>query len=132
MRIIEADLESLAGEKNTSEGDVLRSIEGYGGGFGDDILTGALSSIVGDWFGESGNDTLFGSSAANTLVGGPGADSLDGNGGTDILDGKSGEGNGRQGPADRLRQRRGRPGHHRSQGRPVPVRVRVHRPGSRR
>ena len=91
VRIVEANLESLGGEKDTNEFDVLRSIEGYGGGNGNDIVTGALSSNVGDYFGETGNDALFGTSGANTLIGGPGDDFLDGNAGPDIIDAKSGE-----------------------------------------
>ena len=92
VRIIEANLESLGGEKDSGENDVLRSIEGYSGGSGSDIITGAISSNPSDYFGEFGDDTIFGSSGRNTLIGGPNADSLDGNAGTDVLDGKSGEG----------------------------------------
>jgi Ca2+-binding RTX toxin-like protein len=92
LRIIEANLETLAGEKDTTENDVLRSIESYGGGEGNDILTGVLSSNDSQYTGEDGDDTIFGSSAANTVTGGAGSDSLDGNEGNDIVDAKTGEG----------------------------------------
>ena len=92
LRIIEADLDTLAGEKDSGENDVLRSIESYEGGDGADIITGVLSSNASNYAGANANDTIFGSSGANTLTGGAGADSLDGNAGTDVIDGKSGEG----------------------------------------
>jgi hypothetical protein len=92
VRILEANLETLAGEKNTTENDVLRSIESYGGGEGNDVLTGVLSSNASQYFGENGDDEIFGSSAANTVTGGAGSDSLDGNEGNDVVDAKSGEG----------------------------------------
>ena len=38
--VIEANLETLAGEKDTAKNDVLRSIERYGGGASSDIITG--------------------------------------------------------------------------------------------
>ena len=92
MRIIEANLETLAGQKDTTENDVLRSIESYEGGLDEDIITGAVSSNASNYLGGGDDDTLFGSSAANTLTGGAGTDFLDGNGGDDVLDGKAGEG----------------------------------------
>ncbi len=92
LRFIEANLETLAGEKDTNENDVLRSIESYGGGEGNDILTGVLSSNDSQYAGENGDDTIFGSSAANTVTGGAGSDSLDANEGNDIVDAKTGEG----------------------------------------
>lgn len=92
LRIIEANLETLAGEKDAGENDVLRSIESYGGGSTADIITGVLSSNASTYLGDAGNDQIFGSSGDNTLIGGTGADELDGNAGNDILDGKSGEG----------------------------------------
>jgi hypothetical protein len=92
VRIVEANLETLGGEKNTTENDVLRSIESYEGGSGDDIITGAISSNASNYLGSFGNDTIFGSSGANTLTGGAGADQLDANDGTDVIDAKAGEG----------------------------------------
>ncbi len=92
LRIIEANLETLGGEKDAGENDVLRSIESYAGGGGADILTGVLSSNASTYLGEHGNDQIFGSSGDNTLIGGAGADQLDGNAGNDIIDAKSGEG----------------------------------------
>ena len=92
LRIVEANLETLAGEKDAGENDVLRSIESYDGGNGNDIITGVLSSNTSNYSGSLGDDVIFGSSAANTLTGGPGADQLDGNEGNDVLDAKSGEG----------------------------------------
>ncbi len=92
LRIIEANLETLGGEKDAGENDVLRSIESYAGSIGADILTGVLSSNASTYLGEGGNDQIFGSSGNNTVIGGAGADQLDGNGGDDIIDGKSGEG----------------------------------------
>ena len=92
VRIIEANLETLGGEKDAGENDVLRSIESYAGGRAADIITGVLSSNASTYLGESGNDQIFGSSGNNTVIGGAGADQLDGNGGDDIIDGKSGEG----------------------------------------
>ena len=92
LRIVEANLETLAGEKNTSENDVLRSIESYEGSVAADIITGAVSSNASDYLGSAGNDTIFGSSGPNTLTGGGGADQLDANAGTDIIDAKAGEG----------------------------------------
>ena len=91
LRIIEANLETLAGEKDAGENDVLRSVESYGGGVGADIITGVLTSNASNYSGEDGNDVIFGSSTANTITGGAGADELDGNGGSDILNAKSGE-----------------------------------------
>ena len=91
VRIIEADLESLAGEKDTDELDVLRSIESYGGGSGNDIITGVLSSNAGIYDGRLGSDQLFGTSGNNVLIGGDGADTLKGNAGNDVLNGKLGE-----------------------------------------
>ena len=81
MRIIEANLETLGGEKDAGENDVLRSIESYAGSIGADILTGVLSSNASTYLGEGGNDQIFGSSGNNTVIGGAGADQLDGNGG---------------------------------------------------
>jgi Ca2+-binding RTX toxin-like protein len=92
LRIIEANLETLGGEKDAGENDVLRSIESYGGSIGADILTGVLSSNASTYLGEGGNDAIFGSSGNNTLIGGGGADQLDGNDGDDVIDAKSGEG----------------------------------------
>jgi Ca2+-binding RTX toxin-like protein len=92
LRIIEANLETLAGEKDAGENDVLRSIESYAGGRGPDILTGVLSSNASTYLGEGGNDQIFGSSGNNTVAGGAGADQLDGNAGNDTIDAKSGEG----------------------------------------
>jgi hypothetical protein len=92
LRIIEANLETIAGDKDEPEGDILRSIEAYRGGRDEDIITGVLSSNSSDYFGEGDDDTIFGSSAANTLVGGAGGDRLDGNAGNDVIDGKAGEG----------------------------------------
>ena len=92
LRIIEANLETLGGEKDSGENDVLRSIESYAGSIGPDILTGVLSSNASTYLGEGGNDQIFGSSGDNTVIGGAGADQLDGNDGNDIIDGKSGEG----------------------------------------
>ena len=92
LRLIEANLETLAGEKDAGENDVLRSIESYSGTHGSDILTGVLSSNASTYMGEGGNDQIFGSSGGNTVIGGAGSDELDGNGGDDIIDGKSGEG----------------------------------------
>ena len=92
IRLIEANLETIAGEKDTSEQDVLRSVERYAGGVSGDILTGVLSSNDSDFDGGRGDDVVFGGSGPNTVTGGAGADELDGNAGTDIVDGKSGEG----------------------------------------
>lgn len=92
VRIIEADLETLAGEKDTNEGDVLRSIESYGGGAGNDIITGVLSSNNSDYHGGSGDDQLFGTSGNNLLSGGRGRDQLSGKAGNDTLDAKRAEG----------------------------------------
>ena len=92
MRFIEANLETLAGQKDTDEGDVLRSIEIYSGGADEDILTGVLSSNPSTYMGEGDEDTIFGSSGPNTLIGGASGDSMDGNAGNDVLDGKAGEG----------------------------------------
>lgn len=92
LRIIEANLETLAGEKDAGENDVLRSIESYQGGTGNDIITGAVSSNASFYNGLTGNDTIFGSSGDNTLIGGAGADQLDGNAGNDFIDAKTGEG----------------------------------------
>ena len=72
VRIVEANLETLVGAKDFSEGDVLRSIESYTGGRNEDIITGVLSSNISDYLGDSNNDTIFGTSAANTIVGGAG------------------------------------------------------------
>ena len=91
VRIVEGNLETVAGDKDFSEGDVLHSVEIYGGGRGDDILTGVLSSNAGDGFGEGGNDVLFGSTGSNTLTGGAGDDQLTAKDGNDIIDAKSGE-----------------------------------------
>lgn len=91
LRIIEANLETLAGEKDAGENDVLRSVESYAGSFGADILTGVLTSNSSNYSGEGGDDSIFGSSTANTITGGAGADRLDGNEGNDILNAKSGE-----------------------------------------
>ncbi len=91
MRIVEANLETLAGAKDFSEGDVLRSIESYTGGRNDDIITGVLSSNISDYFGDNDDDTIFGTSAANTIVGGAGNDQLSGKGGDDIIDARTGE-----------------------------------------
>ena len=98
LRIIEANLETIAGDKDEPEGDVLRSIEAYAGGLDEDIITGALSSNSSNYFGEGDDDTIFGSSAANTLVGGAGGDQLDGNAGNDVIDGKTGRGQHRRSP----------------------------------
>jgi Ca2+-binding RTX toxin-like protein len=92
LRIIEANLETLAGDKDEPENDVLRSIDSYAGGLDEDIITGTLSSNPSDYLGKNDDDTIFGSSGANTLVGGAGGDSLDGNAGDDTLDAKAGEG----------------------------------------
>ncbi len=92
VRIIEANLETLGGEKDSGENDVLRSIESYSGTNNADIITGVLSSNASNYFGEGGNDQIFGSSGNNTVTGGGGADELDGNEGNDLLDGKTGEG----------------------------------------
>lgn len=91
LRIIEANLETLAGEKDTNENDVLRSIERYGGGASSDIITGALSSNPSLYNGGLSADQLFGTSGPNTLVGSDGSDELVGNGGNDTLNGKQGE-----------------------------------------
>jgi hypothetical protein len=91
MRIIEANLQTLAGERDTAENDVLTSIERYTAGSAADIITGVLSSNVSIYEGFSGDDQLFGTSGANTLTGGRGDDLLDGNGGDDVIDAKSGE-----------------------------------------
>jgi Ca2+-binding RTX toxin-like protein len=91
VRIVEANLETLAGAKDFSEGDVLRSIERYTGGRDEDIITGVLSSNISDYFGDSDDDTIFGTSAANTITGGHGDDSLSGKAGDDIIDAKTGE-----------------------------------------
>ena len=91
VRIVEANLETLAGAKDFSEGDVLRSIERYTGGLDEDIITGVLSSNISDYFGDSDDDTIFGTSAANTIVGGAGDDQLSAKAGDDIIDAKSGE-----------------------------------------
>ena len=91
VRIVEANLETLAGAKDFSEGDVLHSIERYTGGPNDDIITGVLSSNISDYFGDNNNDTIFGTSAANTIVGGAGNDQLSGKGGDDIIDARTGE-----------------------------------------
>ncbi len=91
VRIVEANLETLAGAKDFSEGDVLRSIESYTGGPGEDIITGVLSSNISDYFGDRNNDAIFGTSGANTIVGGAGNDQLSGKGGDDIIDARTGE-----------------------------------------
>ena len=91
LRIIEANLQTLAGEKETDENDLLTSIERYGGGAGPDIITGVLSSNAGLYNGGLANDQLFGTSGTNTLVGAAGQDQLVGKAGNDTLDGKSGE-----------------------------------------
>jgi Ca2+-binding RTX toxin-like protein len=91
VRIVEANLETLAGAKDFSEGDVLRSIESYTGGRDEDIITGVLSSNISDYFGDTDDDTIFGTSAPNTIVGGQGDDQLSGKAGDDIIDAKTGE-----------------------------------------
>jgi Ca2+-binding RTX toxin-like protein len=91
VRIVEANLETLAGAKDFSEGDVLHSIERYRGGLDEDIITGVLSSNISDYFGDNDDDTIFGTSAANTIVGGAGDDELSGKAGDDIIDAKTGE-----------------------------------------
>ena len=91
VRIVEANLETLAGDTDFSEGDVLRSIERYTGGLGADILTGVLSSNPGNYSGDLGDDTIFGSSGNNTITGGRGNDQLSSKAGSDIIDAKSGE-----------------------------------------
>jgi Ca2+-binding RTX toxin-like protein len=91
LRIVEANLETLAGEKDTNEDDVLRSIESYSGGAGPDIITGVLSSNNSTYRGGLSNDQLFGTSGENRLIGGAGRDELSGKGGNDSLNGKIGE-----------------------------------------
>jgi Ca2+-binding RTX toxin-like protein len=91
VRIVEANLETLAGAKDFSEGDVLRSIERYTAGRDEDIITGVVSSNVSDYFGDFDDDTIFGTSAANTIVGGPGDDQLSAKAGDDVIDAKAGE-----------------------------------------
>ena len=91
VRIVEANLETLAGAKDFSEGDVLRSIERYTGGRDEDIITGVLSSNISDYFGDNDDDTIFGTSAPNTIAGGIGDDQLSGKAGDDIIDAKTGE-----------------------------------------
>jgi len=91
LRIIEANLQTLAGEKDTTENDVLNSIEIYEGGDASDIITGVLSSNPSDYIGGALNDQLFGTNGPNVLEGGPGADELKGRDGDDVLDGKRGE-----------------------------------------
>lgn len=92
LRIIEANLETLGGEKDTDEQDVIRSVERYIGGLDEDIMTGVLSSNDSTFDGGPDDDVLFGGSGPNTIIGGAGADQLDGNGGDDVIDAKSGEG----------------------------------------
>jgi Ca2+-binding RTX toxin-like protein len=92
VRIIDANLQSLGGDKDTPESDVLNAFEVYVGGLGNDIITGVLASIPSAYDGGVGNDALFGTSGANTLTGGGGADTLSGKDGNDLLDGKTGEG----------------------------------------
>ena len=91
VRIVEANLETLAGAKDFSEGDVLRSIESYTGGRDEDIITGVLSSNISDYFGDTDDDTIFGTSGPNTIVGGHGDDQLSGKAGDDIIDARTGE-----------------------------------------
>ena len=91
LRIIEANLETLAGEKDTNENDVLRSIESYSGGASADIITGVLSSNNGTYRGGLSDDQLFGTSGNNKLIGGAGRDLLSGKAGNDTLNGKIGE-----------------------------------------
>jgi hypothetical protein len=92
IRLIEANLETIAGEKDTDEQDVLRSVENYLGGLDEDILTGVLSSNDSSFNGGADDDVIFGGSGPNTITGGAGVDELDGNGGTDKIDAKAGEG----------------------------------------
>jgi Ca2+-binding RTX toxin-like protein len=91
VRVVEANLETVAGAKDFSEGDVLRSIERYTGGLDEDILTGVVSSNESDYFGDNDDDTIFGSSGPNTIVGGIGDDQLSAKAGDDIVDAKTGE-----------------------------------------
>jgi len=91
LRIVEANLETLAGEKDTNENDVLRSIENYMGGASADIITGVLSSNNSRYTGGLSNDQLFGTSGNNILVGSGGQDLLSGKAGNDTLDGKIAE-----------------------------------------
>ena len=88
LRIIEANLETLAGEKDTNENDVLRSIESYKGGASSDIITGVLSSNNSRYVGGLSNDQLFGTSGNNILIGSGGQDKLSGKAGNDTLNGK--------------------------------------------
>jgi Ca2+-binding RTX toxin-like protein len=92
IRLIEANLETIAGERDTDEQDVLRSVENYVGGLDEDILTGVLSSNDSSFNGGPDDDFIFGGSGPNTITGGAGADELDGNGGDDVIDAKAGEG----------------------------------------
>jgi Ca2+-binding RTX toxin-like protein len=92
VRIIDANLQSLGGDKDNPELDVLNAFEVYVGGLSNDIITGVLASIPSAYDGGVGNDALFGTSGANTLTGGGGADTLSGKDGNDLLDGKTGEG----------------------------------------
>ena len=108
MRIIEANLETLGGEKDTDEQDVLRSVERYVGGLDEDIMTGVLSSNDSTFDGGPDDDTVFGGSGPNTIVGGAGADQLDGNGGDDVIDGKSRRGQDRRGGLPHRLRRRAR------------------------
>jgi hypothetical protein len=91
MRIIEANLETLAGEKDTNENDVLSAIERYGGGASADIMTGVLSANGSRYSGGLSDDQLFGTSGNDTLIGSGGRDQLFGKDGNDTLNGKIGE-----------------------------------------
>jgi hypothetical protein len=67
-----------------ADGDRLESIQGIGGGRGNDRLTGGPQSDTID--GGDGNDTIFGKGGADLLRGDRGTDTLSGGPGPDKLD----------------------------------------------
>jgi Ca2+-binding RTX toxin-like protein len=66
-------------------GDQLISIEGIGGSWGHDSLTGSTTDNL--IFGNGGNDTIRGAGGNDELAGGEGNDYLDGGEGQDFIDG---------------------------------------------
>ena len=69
---VTADLDGLADDGETGEGDTL---------------SGDIENLTGG----SGNDSLRGDATPNVVVGGPGRDTIDGGPGTDVLDAGPGE-----------------------------------------
>lgn len=87
------DLDNLAGDGETGEGDNVRSnVENVIGGSGNDTFFAALDASS-KLEGRGGIDRLFGSTGPDTLIGGAGPDDLIGSAGSDVLSGGSGTDN---------------------------------------